>query len=148
MQVIARATGAGFDIQRGEQRRCALPHVIVRAAFDVARSQRQDRGRAIQAWICDFSSTQSTRARSGGARYRPTRGSEGLRGSTHRFLMMAGQRERFSWMTNSGSRLEDLRGSSSNRSTPRSNRPASGTGYAGINRVGVLKLESAIARPI
>lgn len=56
------------DVERGVEAGRAVPLIVVRRPFGRARDHRR-RGRS--AWICLFSSTQSTRARSGGFKYRP-----------------------------------------------------------------------------
>ena len=60
------------DIQSGKQRRGAVALIIVREAFDLTRPHRPQRLRPVSAWICAFSSTHNTKARSGGFRYKPT----------------------------------------------------------------------------
>jgi hypothetical protein len=62
----------GRDLQRSEQRRGAVPGVVVGALLGPIQPDSADRLGAFQAWIWDFSSTQSTTARAGGCRYSPT----------------------------------------------------------------------------
>jgi hypothetical protein len=54
--------------------------------------------------------------------------------------LRVGQIDALGWKTSADRRRIDRHHNQS--------RPASGTGYAGMNRVGVLKLKSATARPI
>ena len=60
------------DAQRREQRRGAVPPIIVRLALRQARLQRQQRPRAIQRLNVRLGVTQNTTALSGGFRYKPT----------------------------------------------------------------------------
>jgi hypothetical protein len=60
------------DIQSGKQRRGAVALIIVRAAFDLTGRIGNSGCVRFSAWICAFSSTHNTNARSGGFRYKPT----------------------------------------------------------------------------
>jgi hypothetical protein len=63
---------AGLRIQGGEQVGRAVPDIVVRVPLHLARAHRQHRAVRSMACTCGFSSTHSTRARSGGLRCRPT----------------------------------------------------------------------------
>jgi hypothetical protein len=68
--LVGDATGR--HLQRREQGSGPVPHIVVAAPLGAARAQRQVGSGADSAWIWLFSSTQTTMARSGGCRYRPT----------------------------------------------------------------------------
>jgi len=63
---------AGGDLQRCEQGGGPVPHIIVGAPLGAARAERQVRGGASKRLDLALSSTQTTMARSGGSRDRPT----------------------------------------------------------------------------
>jgi hypothetical protein len=73
---VPRAAGAGDlpggDFQGGEQRGGAVPDVVMGLLLRDPGPEREDRAVRSRAWTCDFSSTQSTIALSGGLRQRPT----------------------------------------------------------------------------
>src|SRR5471030_1349357 len=56
---------AGCDVEGSKQRGDAVTLVVVTTARRLAGSHGQHGLATIQAWICDFSSTHSTMARSG-----------------------------------------------------------------------------------
>ena len=53
---------AALDVECGEERRRAVPEVIVGHALEVTQAHRQQRGVRSSAWIWLFSSTESTSA--------------------------------------------------------------------------------------
>ena len=63
---------AARQVQRREQAGGAVADVVMGAPFWGRGQHRQAPGVRSRAWICVFSSTQSTTARSGGFMYRPT----------------------------------------------------------------------------
>ena len=63
---------AGPRIECGEQAGGAVGLVVVGAALDLSGAMGNSGAVRSSACICDFSSTHSASARSGGARYKPT----------------------------------------------------------------------------
>jgi hypothetical protein len=62
----------GTHVQRGEQIRRAMPDVVMGVFFGRIERDRQHRLGPVQAWICVFSSIDSTTAPPGGSKYSPT----------------------------------------------------------------------------
>src|SRR5437764_4618841 len=79
---------AGGNIQGGEQRRRSMPGIVVAAPLQLTGPGNTAWLRS-SAWICDFSSTHSTKACSGGAIYSPTTS------RTFDEVRIGGQLERF-----------------------------------------------------
>jgi hypothetical protein len=59
---------AGRDLQRREQGRGPVPNIVVRSLLGRSSPTRRIGWVRSKAWIWDFSSTQTTTARSGGCR--------------------------------------------------------------------------------
>ena len=57
---------SALDVESGKQGGGAVANVVVGPSFDLAWPHGQDGLTRSRAWICGFSSTQSTKARSGG----------------------------------------------------------------------------------
>lgn len=70
--IVLRDHRSAGDVEGSEQARGAMPHIVVCHPCRCCRHDRKSGSRRSIACICDFSSTASTRALSGGAMYKPT----------------------------------------------------------------------------
>jgi hypothetical protein len=70
-------------VQRGEQVRRAVPHVVMDSLLGDVERDRQHRLDPVQGLDLGFSSIDSTTAPPGSSRYRPTTSASDLRGGRH-----------------------------------------------------------------